>query len=77
LISRDPEIELHTDVRRNHGAKDSDVLRVVHAKKDEHQRIVFAVRSHRCAQQKSNSADEHSSHPQVEKRRVSMRTPQL
>lgn len=55
-------IELHTDVRRNHGPEIGNVLVVIYPKKDEHQRIPLAPGGNSATEQENDSADETSSH---------------
>src|SRR5260370_31870433 len=59
---RRPGIELHADIRRDHRPENGHILLVVHAKKDEHQRIGFAARRDHHAQQENDSSHDNSSH---------------
>src|SRR5260370_21677688 len=55
-------IELHADIRGDHGPEDGDVLSAVHAYKNEDQRIGFAARRNSSAQQEADCSNENSSH---------------
>src|SRR5258708_17964105 len=57
-----PGIELYADIRCNHRPKNGDVLLVVHAQKHEQQRLRFAARDNRAAEQEKGPADKRSPH---------------
>jgi hypothetical protein len=55
-------IELNADVWGNHRAQNGDVMLVIHAQKDEEQRLRLAARSDGPAKQEQSAGDKRSSH---------------
>lgn len=57
-------VELYTDIRGNHWPEISNVLRRVHTKEDEDQRVRFIASAKDATEQEGESADHNSSHGQ-------------